>query len=317
MIEKRRRDVEKLKRGESLTSTGRELKDKDLLRMSRELSKLPEAERDMVIRNYALLKSTEGGSAAAPYLPLLVGFAKANPGASDSQMISYLKLMDGQLLKGLELAKAMNPNPAKADANAMQFLTLMKDLIVEGVRNPLLQALKEIQPQVGVFEQILTRPELWNRAKEIGMFGGSNVATSNLDLEIEKLRGERQLTVTKLELEMRRDELKRQAEDRRTDTIISVFAPLASAFAGSAAAGKMRDLGQQQAAAHNPTQANLMSPSKMAPQENLIRILCRCGYEGTQPLTDPPQKEVRCPKCEQMLTFIPTEMSSTEEPVGE
>jgi len=171
-------------------------------------------------------------------------------------------------------------------------------LVIAGVRDPLITAMKELQPQPGLLEQIFMKPEVFSRFKELG-FGGSNTATTHLDLEIEKLRGDRQLQTTKWELEMRRDELKRQAEDRRTDTLISVFAPLASAFAGSAVSGKMRDLGQQQATAHNPTQTHLIPT---VPPGDYIQLQCPCGYRGIEPLANPPQTKIICPICKQVLT---------------
>ncbi|GAH50969.1 unnamed protein product, partial [marine sediment metagenome] len=217
----------------------------------------------------------------------------------------------GQLVKGLELAKAMNPNPAKGETNAMDFLKLMKELVIEGVRDPVMQAIKETRPSPGVFEQILTTPELRASLKEIGMFGGgSGAATSNIDLEIEKLRGERQFQVTKMEMEMRRDELKRQADDRRAENLIAVFGPLAAAFGGPAAQ-RMRALGQQRPYAHNPAG---MQPEAM-PTTNTILIRCSCGYEGSMTFPGPPPDKVNCPECGHMLVVggIPSDNGKPEE----
>jgi len=242
----------------------------------------------------------------------LMGFARQNPGASEGQMINYLKLMDTQFSKGLELAKAVNPK--QAEDSTLKFLALMKDLVIEGVRNPVLQAIERSQPQPSAFEQILLNPEMRVAAKEMGMFGGSNSATTHLDLQIEQMRGERQLQFKKLDLELRKDELKRQDDDRRTDNILAALAPLAQVFAGPMSE-QMRSLGQKQGATyhpHNPAQTQLRPP-KTAPPQNVVQLMCDCGYQGFLPLTTPPQDEVFCPKCKQGLTVNPPETPSKEE----
>jgi len=250
----------------------------------------------------------KGGSGGMQLLPMLLNYAKTNPGASENQMINYLKLMDNQLVKGIEIAKAMTP--VQSEDSAMKFLSIMKDLVIEGVRNPVLQAIEKSQPTPGIFDQILTNPDLWSRFKEIGIFGGgSNAATSQFDLQIEQLRGERQLSMKKLDLEMHKEALQRQAEDRKTETLLAFLGPLAAAFA-EPTSQKMREFGQQQAAAYNPMQTSL--PPK-PPPENVINLHCSCGYKGIQPLTEPPQTEITCPKCEQVLTVNRTEIPSTEE----
>ena len=308
MLEKRKREVEKMRDG--ISEGGSLPSNQDMLSMARFMAELSPDEAQRVRSAYTFFRTMEkGGGGGMTLLPMLWNYARCDPGSSEGQMINYLKLMDTQFSKGLELAKAVTP--AKADASAIEFLKVMKDLVIEGVRNPVLQAIKASQPNPGVFEQILTQPELWNRAKEIGMFGGgSNAAASQIDLEIEKLRGERQLQSTKWELELRRDELKRQSEDRRTDNLIAFMGPLAAVF-GMPAAQRMRDLGQQQAATHNPTFTHPSPPGAAPPQ--MVNLRCSCGYQGTAPLTDPPQDAIKCPGCDKMLRVSPPEYPSREE----
>ena len=135
--------------------------------------------------------------------------------------------------------------------------------------------------------------------KESGMFGGgSGAATSNIDLDIEKIRGERMMMMRKWELEAQKDAWTRDAEDRRTDTLLTLFAPFAGAIAG-VGSQRMKELGQQQAAAHNPTSPH-SSPPAAAPQQ-MVQLRCACGYQGKLPLTDPPPEEIVCPECKQKL----------------
>jgi len=309
IVMRKRKELEKMKQGQDM-DLGPMPSNADFLNMARFMSELSPEEAQRVRSAYTFFKLAEkGGGGGMTLLPMLLNYAKTNPGSSEGQLVNYLRLMDTQFTKGVELAK--NMTPAKADASAMEFLKLMKDLVVEGVRNPVLQAIEKSRPSPGVFEQILTQPELWNRAKEIGMFGGgSNAAASQIDLEIEKLRGERQLSITKMELEMRRDELKRQDEDRRTDNLIAFMGPLAAAFAAPTAQ-RMKGLGQQQAATHNPTFTYPAPPAAAPPPS--VNLRCSCGYEGTMPRTDPPRATIPCPSCGAPLRVSQPEQSSGED----
>lgn len=308
IVMKRRQELERLKQQGGEMNMGSLPSNTDFLNMAKFMADLSPEEAQRVRSSYTFFKLAEkGGSGGMQLLPMLLNYAKTNPGASENQMINYLKLMDSQLVKGIEIAKAMTPQ--QSEDSAMKFLQLMKDLVIEGVRNPVLQAIEKSQPTPGIFDQILTNPDLWSRFKEIGMFGGSNAATSQFDLQIEALRGERQLSMKKLELELHKDNLQRQTEDRRTETLLAFFGPLAAALAGPASQ-KMYTLGQQQATAHNPTQTSL---TPKPPPENFVNLRCSCGYEGVQPLTEPPQTEIICPKCEQVLTINIPETPPTEE----
>jgi len=304
IVMRKRREIEKMKQGSDI-DMGKLPSNADMLSMAKFLSDLSPEEAQRVRSAYAFFRTMEkGGGGTATLLPMLLNYAQTNPGASENQMINYLKLMDSQFSKGLELARAVNP--VQSEDSTMKFLQLMKDLVIEGVRNPLLQAIEKSQPQQGVFEQIIMNPAMFTRFKEIGLFGGG-AATTNIDLEIEKLRGERYLQSTKWELEIRRDELKRQADDRRTDNLLAVFGPLAAAFGGPAAQ-RMQELGKQQAAAHNP-----MPPSNMIPDMNTVHLLCSCGYQGSEQLTNPPQSEIKCPDCGIMLKVHTGEAPPMEE----
>jgi hypothetical protein len=303
MIEKRRREVDRLKRGDSSPSTGgismEEVSDRDLLAMSKELSRLPEAEREMVIRNYALLKAAEGSNSSMNYLPLLVGFAKANPGANQDQMLSYAKELGTQFSKGVESAqRIMTPGENKSDA--IELMKIFKDLITDSVQRPLEEAIRQVQPQPGVFEQILTNPDLFARAKELGMFGRyeGGASTSDMDLKIEQLRTERDLEIKKIDLEWKKSMLEREAQDKRTDAVLTALAPLSAVFAGPVNQ-RMRQLGQQQASTHNI--GNPRPVDGVESQEKTVQVRCDCGYEGTVGFQGSIPAVFRCPSCDKEL----------------
>jgi hypothetical protein len=231
VVVKRRQELQRLKDGG--VDMGSLPSNTDMLNMAKFIAELSPEEAARVRNAYSFLKLSEkGGSGGLSVMPMLLNYARQNPGASENQMITYLKLMDSQFSKGLELARAVNP--VQSEDSTLKFLSLMKDLVIEGVRNPVLQAIERSQPTQGVLEQLVMNPVMFTRFKEIGLFGsGTGAGATNIDLEIERLRGERHLQTTKWELEMRREELKRQAEDRRTENLIAVFAPFAGALAGA------------------------------------------------------------------------------------
>lgn len=323
-------ELEKLKRGELLTSNGGPLpSNADFLNMAKALEDLSPDEAQRVRSSYTFFKMAEkGGSGGMALMPMLLQYAKTNPGASEDQMINYLKLMDSQLMKGLEIAKAMNPpkqgdpmnymvkgmelmkatNPPKQD-NPMEFLKLMKDLVIEGVRNPLLQAIEKSQPTPGVFEQILTKPELYSRFKEIGMFGsGDGAAKGTIDLEIEKLRGDRDLQNRKFELEMQKMVLDNQNKERRTEMILKSVLPFASMFAGPIDE-RMREMGRQSVnpvfhpnPGHNPNPKPAPNPG---PSPSTLSIVCdECGYDEEQSFMGPPPETVTCPRCSNEMNIV-------------
>ncbi len=295
IVVRRRQEIERLKQGGDL-DMGSMPSNADFMKMARLMSDLGPEEQKKVANAYAVLKMADRGQMGGSLgvLGQLMGYVRQNPGASENQMISYLKLMDGQLVKGIELAKAVNPQ--QTEDSTLKFMTIMKDLVIEGVRNPVLQALEKAQPQPGVFEQIFLRPELFAQFKEMGMFGGGKGVTSHLDIELEKIRGERHLQATKWELEMRRDELKRQAEDRRTETILAMLGPLSAIVAGPVAQ-KMQQLGEHQGATRMPPISLHHSPQV----GTTILLKCTCGYEGPTTFPGAAPNLIPCPECGQEL----------------
>ncbi len=296
IVGRRRQEIERLKHGGDL-DMGSMPSNADFMKMARLMSDLGPEEQKKVANAYAVLKMADRGQMGGSLgvLGQLMGYVRQNPGASEGQMVSYLKLMDSQFSKGLEIAKAMNPQ--QSEDSTLKFMSLMKDLVIEGVRNPVMQALRESQPQQGVFEQLLANPGMYNRAKEIGMFGGSTSVTSHLDIELEKIRGERQLQATKWELEIRRDELKRQADDRRMDTMLALVAPISAIVAGPVAQ-RMQQLGEHQGATHVPPISMHHSPPQRG---TTILLKCTCGYEGPTTFPGAAPNLIPCPGCGQEL----------------
>ena len=271
------------------------------LSMARQISMLPPEDQEKIMQTYAAFRSIDQSKGSGnSFLPYLIGFSKNNPGSSQSDMVTYAKAMSDQFKTGIEAMKAVMPK--EKASSSTEALKLMKDLIIEGVRNPVLTAIEKSQPQPSAFEQILMNPEMFSRAKEIGMFGSRETkgGSTEMDLKIEQLRGERELSTKRMDLEWRRDMLKRESEDRRTDAILTALAPL-TALAAGPINQRMRMFGQQQAVAHNPT--SLTQPSEMNPTsppsspENTVFIKCSCGYQGLETFQETAPDKINCPNC--------------------
>lgn len=313
MIAKRRRDVEKMRSG--IVDDGPLPSNQDFLQMAKFMADLSPEEAARVRNAYSFLKLSEkSGGGGMNMLPMLLNYARQNPNASEDQMIKYLSLMDGQMVKGMEMMKAANPPKQQGDPvdymvkgmelmkgtnsgrqnDPVEFLKLVKELMVEGFRNPIMQAIKDSQPTPGVLDQLLTNPALFTQMKEIGLFGGgSKSETSSFDLEIEKLRGERALSMKKIDLDMFKSRLEMEAQDRRTDNVLAILGPIAGAFAGPAAQ-RMREMGYQHGSPQNPIG---MPPMDTPPLDKQITIQCSCGHLGSITFEGPPPAKINCPSC--------------------
>ncbi len=268
----------------------------DFMKMARLMVDLDPEEQKRVANAYTVLRMADKGQVGGSlqYLAPLLGFARQNPGASEDQMIKYLTLMDSQLMKGLEISKAMSPG--QPEDSTLKILALMKDLI------PVLQGFKGDQQRQGVFDTIFLQPDVYNRFKELGMFGGGSASKNMVDLEIEKLRGERQLNGQKIDLEYRKMMLENDNKQRRTEMIMSAFPQLAMLFAGPVDE-RMREMGRQSTA--NPRTARHTNVPQ-DPTGVTLEVNCeKCGYKAAQTLVDPLPETIACPQCSNIMNIVP------------
>ncbi|GAH29410.1 unnamed protein product, partial [marine sediment metagenome] len=197
----------------------------------------------------------------------------------------------------VEVAQKMTPAaPAPVpQQDPWKGVEVVMDIVKETVKQPIKEMTERLQPQPGFFESLLMSPELFERAKALGIFGGrpsGGAGTSEMDLKIEELRTERDLGMKKIDLEWKKSMLERESQDKRTDTLLAALAPLSAVFAGPVNQ-RMRQFGQQQASAHNPG-----GPlGTMPPLENAILIKCSCGFQGPMTFPGPPPDRVNCPSC--------------------
>ncbi len=265
--------------------------------MAQQISNLPEAEQRKVIETYAMLSSMSSKNGQNSMLPLLIGFSKTNQGNPQSDMATYAKAMSDQFQSGIAVMQSVTTK--EKPSNATELLKIFRDLVADSVKKPMEELAKNMTAQPSAFEQILMNPEMFSRAKEIGMFGGkeSTGASTNIDLEIEKMRGERELQIKHLDLEWRKSLMEVEAKDRRTDSILSALAPLSALFAGPVSQ-RMEQLGQQTVATHGtPPPTQTASP----PTGSTVLLKCLCGHEETKSFPGEPPEVLQCSSCGQEL----------------
>jgi len=251
--------------------------------MAKELAKLPDEERQRVIETYIALKSAEnvGGGTGALLVPLLIGYARANPGASKDSMVEFAKVMTDQIKTGIELARQNQPQqqpqinpveiaktmteqvktgielassqPRQPQWNPVELIKTFADLIKENVQKPMEELVQKVQPRPSALEQILLDDKLFERAKALGLFsGGQTQQTSpEIQLEIEKLRTEREMKLEEMRQQHNRwiaqQQLQAQADERRWKVVENLMqGPLGRVIQtmGGAAAAKIGGSGQ-------------------------------------------------------------------------
>ena len=271
------------------------------LPMAAQISNLPEEEQQKILQTYIMFKSANQPGGGAALLPMLTGFSRSNPGSSRSDMAVFAKSMSDNFKTGVEVMKASMPQQSR-ESSTTELLKLFSTLVTDSVKQPMTELIKNLSPQPSAFEQILLNPELYARAKDIGMFGAKEGAKggTSIDLEIEKLRGERELSIKKMDLEWRMRMLENEQKDRRTDAILSIVAP-GLAIASKPIEDRMRQMGRNTVNPYTPnppTQQPPLQVPQQIPQNYSLQIKCtECGYDETQNLTAPPPEIILCPNC--------------------
>ena len=290
LIERRKREIEKLRKEYEDTSS----KDTSSIlgdvtpELARQLAELPEEKRAQVIQTYAMLKGAEKSGAMALMLPLLIGYARTNPNATQNQMVEFAKVMADQIKTGIELARQNQPQQPQASYNPIELIKVFGEMIRENVQKPLEEVVKRVQPRPSALEQILMDDKLFERAKALGLFGGGGGGQQSpeIQLQIEKLRQERDLKLKEMEMQHQRWMMEQQIEAKKWDQIGQLLnGPLGPTIQmlGKAAAAKLQ--------------------GPQGQQLSIQRVMCpRCGAQFPV-LSD--QNKAVCPKCGAILERAP------------
>jgi len=209
IIERRKKEIEKL-RGES--EKGSEVLSGVSPAMAAELAKLPEDQRKAVIETYAMLKAAEKAqpreAGMGILLPLLIGYMKANPQASQPDLVEFAKVMNEQLKTGMQLAESKKEKEKKAEAawNPVELIKTFGEIIKENVQKPMEELVQRVQPAPSPFERILMDDKLFERAKALGMFSGGiqqpqavTPEVKRLEVEVEKIKQDTALKLKEMD----------------------------------------------------------------------------------------------------------------------
>jgi len=309
LVEEERRRLEEMRAGKPVS----EAKETGLeefgltINTVRELAKLPDEERNRVIQTWAMIRSADKVQSGI-LLPLLIGFARANPNASQTSMVEFAKIMAEQLKTGFDMAKKAQPPQPSVTYDPVKLIETMATVWSQRLEKPLQEIVERLQPQPSPFERILMDPDLFERAKALGWFSmrpPEKQTPPEVALEIEKFKTERDIKLKELELQIERmrqehqrwiaqQQFQIQSEQRRWEAVKDLmkgpFGQVVTTLGGAAAA-KIRG-------------------EEMPPKP--IQVDCpQCG--GTF-YTSSDAKLVTCPYCNTKLKAVGGAEGGQQEP---
>jgi len=236
LVLERRKRISELKRSlgeESVLSEGTS-EPEISPQLVREIAKLPDEERKKVIQTYAMLKAAgkTSGQTGAFLLPWLIGFARTNPGTSPDVMLKAAEAMAKQFKAGIEVMKAIQPTQQPVQVDIVGLLQTFGQLMStwrDDLKKAMEELVERVRPQPSVFERILMDEKLYERAKELGMFGHPTKAETPPEVlfEIERLRTARDMAIEKMRDErakwLAEMEFKREIEREKWEAVKSIF----------------------------------------------------------------------------------------------
>jgi len=286
------------------------------LAMAKELSRLPDKEKQKVVQTYAMIKQAEkSGNDMSGWLPMLIGFTRENPEASKNDMLDYIKAMNEMTKMNVDMVRGNQPQTGAQ--NNLEYIKLFKDMFQDTLKKPLEDMEERLQPRYSPFEQILLNPELYERAQNMGLFGGQKSSpgeTSELDLKLEQMRQQHDLKMKEFDLQNKKMMMEQQSKQERNQNLLQALLPLSGLLAGPANK-KMRQLGQSTAKKMpNPDierqEQGQGSGGKAGQETQPVAIKClECGYEGVENLPIPIPDQLKCPACNTTLV-----MNRSDEP---
>jgi len=243
--EEEEREKEKKKGG------GEEPLSPELIPYAMQLAKLPDAERAKVISIIRAMRSTDKVSPMEWMLPVVMGTVKANPEAPQPSLQEIAKSTTDQIIKGMELARAVAPAapPTSASYNPVELIKTFAEFVKDNVKKPLEEVAQKIQPQPSAFEAILMDDKLFERAKGLGMFGGGQQQATSAEVQIElaKLKGDQEREIEKMKQEHERWMSQQSIDMKKWDQIGKVFEGPVGRFietVGGAGADRLRGTAQ-------------------------------------------------------------------------
>ncbi len=225
--------------------------------------------------------------------------AIANPSSNIQLQKDNLALFKGMI----DIAKSAQP--ASGPDKSIEFAKLITTIYGEIIKN-------QNRGSPSFFENLLMDPNLYNRAQSLGIFGnrGEGKDMNAFSVEIEKLRGERDLQNRRFDLEIQKSRLQHEDSRYKMDLALRAIGPMLN-IAGNSLAKDAYATGRNIAGHINPNQTQAQN-SYASGELATIEIVCDCGFSKSMLLPDPPPGQVPCPGCGTLLN-VGTEIPSDEE----
>ncbi len=171
--------------------------------------------------------------------------------------------------------------------------------------DPISEAIKQIVPMA--FNALMApQPDFMDQAlkyKQLGDMYASNRTggTSNeIDLKIEQIRGEREMSFRKLDLENKKFMLEMEQKQNMVNTLVNLGGNVLTAFQGPITQ-KMNELGQASARHSMAGTVQTSMPQTAGGEPSRVLVKCSCGFKDDMYFTGQPPSLITCPKCGQEL----------------
>jgi len=226
-------------------------------------------------------------------VPLLAySMTKANPEASQNDMVKMVQTMSEQLRLGIQLGRDNQP-PINSQINTPDQIVALVKMLME--------FMKSQQPTSGGLEQIMTNEALFTKLQGMGFFAGPKSITDvnsqlgfdamkygkDIDLKIEMFKQER---ADKKEIA----EFQAEADAQKWIMVEKVLkGPIGNILSGLGGAAASRIQPQQQ---QQPNQVTFRKPAT-----NVVPITRECPNCGNKIFMNSDAERAICPYCDAFL----------------
>lgn len=299
--------------------------------MAEMIANQPPDKREDMLRIYTQLIAAQKSAPQDYNLMLLtqmMGFQKNNPDAGPAALQAFAKNQSDQIIQGITLGtqlatqnRSQNVDPM---ASAVQLLDVFGKMYEKSMMNPLEKLIEQMKPQPNAFEQILTDSTLYNRAKEMGWFGGgSQTASNELTAQIKQWESQTQIELARMNIDDRRWQAQHNAElvsgQQRIQTIKEILTgPLASILNAAGDVTRSRFGGPGGAQSNDPQQTASAAQHAQAaagkpPVPALQMVQCPVEGCGADFYMNDGQELTQCPNCKNVIHLVlcPTENCNT------
>jgi hypothetical protein len=256
-----------------------------------ELSKMPDEQREKALEIYQRLVIAQKSGENNWALPLAIGAVQGNPSASKNDVGEFAASLAKMFETGVTVAKQASTqidplNLVKTTAEIIEKAHPQEGQQQQSYSNPIADALAVLDE----FEKrgLLAKPSPQQP---------ESLEVKKLEIELEKLRTERDLKLRQLDLEFQKEARKMGIEEKKIETLTSGVERIARA------AGTAFGEGEQEGTSSSvPAGVQALPTTREA---ILSEFPCQvCGTRISIPEPDK-ARQITCPKCESVYEYKP------------